>query len=160
MVNLVPWRRSDGGELAQRPDNPLLRLRNDFEALWDRFLTDWSGMAGMPMLTEPLGMGRGLEIDDRENEMVVRAEAPGFSPEEFNVHVTGDNNLVVRAEHKEEKKEGRRESFRVGRVQQSVALPAGIDVDKIEATYRNGVLEIRVPKTEQAKGKRIPVEAK
>lgn len=161
MVNLVPWRRREGGELAERPEHPLFRLRDDFTALWDRFLSDWSNMAmgTMPALAEPLGAMRGLDIDDRENEMVVRAEAPGFEPGEFNVQVMGDNTLMIRAEHKEEKKEEGREAFRMGRVQRMVTLPPGIEPDKIEAKYRNGVLEIHVPKGEQAKGKRITVQS-
>jgi len=161
MVSLIPWRRRESGELAERPEHPLFRLRDDFTALWDRFLNDWSSLARgtLPTLAEPFGAMRGLEIDDRENEMVVHAEAPGFEPGEFNVQVMADNTLVIRAEHKEERKEEGREAFRMGRFQRMVTLPPGIEPDKIEAKYRNGVLEIHVPKGEQAKGKRITVQS-
>lgn len=159
MVSLIPWRRREEGELVERSEHPLFRLREDFENLWDRFLTDWSSMAAMPMFGDQFGMGRGLEVDDQENELVVRAEAPGFSPEDLDVQVTPNNHLLIRAEHKEEKKEKGRESFRYGKIQRTVPLPQGVEADKIEAKYRNGVLEVHVPKGEQAKGKRIPIQA-
>jgi len=158
MVGLVPWRRSEVGPLAEWPEHPLLRLREDFEALWDRFGTDWASMGGFPTPAEPFGPRRGLEVDDQENELVVRAQAPGFNPEELEVQVTPNNNLLIRAEHKEEQKEKGRQAFRFGRIQQTVALPRGVDTDKIEAKYHNGLLEIHVPKGEPAKGKRIEVQ--
>lgn len=158
MVGLVPWRHREGGPVTERPEHPLLRLREDFEALWDRFLTDWSSMIGLPTQAEPFRPGRGLEVDDQEDELIVRAQAPGFSPDELDVQVTPGNNLLIRAEHKEEKKEKGREAFRFGRIQQTVALPRGVETDKIEAKYHNGVLEIHVPKGEAAKGKRIEVQ--
>ncbi len=94
--------------------------------------------------------------------MVVRAEVPGFEPGEVDVQVSG-NLLTVKAEKKEEKKgkdgDGRYEERRYRTFHQSVTLPPGTDPGKIEARYKNGLLEVHVPKSEQAKGKRIPVKA-
>lgn len=158
MVSLIPWKRREG-EIAETPEHPLLRLREDFESLWDRFLTDWSSMAGVPMLAEQFGLRGGLDVEDQENELVVRAEAPGFGPDELDVQVTPNNNLLIRAEHKEEQKEKGRQAFRYGKIQRTVPLPRGVEADKIEAKYRNGILEVHIPKGEGAKGKRIQVQA-
>ena len=91
--------------------------------------------------------------------MSVRAEAPGFEPSDFDIQVRGDQ-LVLRAAHKaeaEEKERGYRE-WRRQEFYQSVPLPAGIDADKVEATYRNGILSVTLPKTEEGKGRRIQVK--
>jgi HSP20 family protein len=129
----------------------LTEMRRELDSLFDRFFGDWPLLAGdgWPM------MGWGFDIDDRENEIVVRADAPGFEPEDFNVEIVGDS-LVLRAEHKEE---GNGRSYRHGRLYRRVTLPHGVEADKIEARYHNGVLEVHVPKGEEAKGKRIEVKA-
>jgi HSP20 family protein len=123
-------------------------------SLFDRFFGDWPAWAGgdWPMT------GWGDDVDDKESEFVVRADAPGFEPDDFNVEIVGDS-LVLKAEHKEEEKEGNGHRYRHGRLYRRIALPHGVEADKIDARYHNGVLEIRVPKGEQAKGKRIAVKA-
>jgi HSP20 family protein len=88
---------------------------------------------------------------------VLRADAPGFEPDEFDVQISG-NQLILKAEHKEEQVEGETRGYRYGRLYRTVPLPAGVVEDKIAATYRNGVLELHLPKGEQAKGRRIDVK--
>ena len=100
-----------------------------------------------------------LDVQDNDDAVVVRAEAPGFEPSDFDLEVRGDQ-LVLRAEHKvqtEEKERGYRE-WRRQEFYRSVPLPAHVDPNKVEATYRNGVLNVSLPKTEHGKAKRIEVK--
>ena len=104
----------------------------------------------------------GLDVDDTGKEFVVRAEAPGFEAGDFDVQVTG-NLLTIRAEHKQEA-EDKKDDYhyqerRYGRFQRSVTLPAGAATDKVEARYRNGVLEVHLPRSPEAQGRRIEVKA-
>lgn len=158
MKSLMPWKRrgeeSGSTALAESPRDSLRQMRRELDSLFDRFFGDW-----------PLAFGRdwpmmelGLDVDDEESELVVRADAPGFEPGDFNIEVVGDN-LVVKAKHKEETKKGNGRHYRSGRLYRSMTLPDGIDAEKIDARYHSGVLEIHVPKTEAAKGKRIEVKA-
>src|SRR4051794_1308763 len=96
MFNLTPWRRrgSDGGQLAPRNEFPLNRIRDEFDALFDRYFTNW------PAPFE----GWGLDVEDVGNEVVVRAEAPGFEAGDFDIQISG-NLLTLRAEQKKEEKE-------------------------------------------------------
>jgi HSP20 family protein len=156
MFNLTPWRRhgSDGGQLAPRNEFPLNRIRDDFDALFDRFFTNW------PAPFE--GWGRegawGLQVEDAEKEVVVRADAPGFEAGDFDIQISG-NLLTLRAEQKKEEKEKESGSYYAERrLQRSVTLPAGVDPEKVEARYRNGVLELKLPKTPEAQAKRIEVK--
>ena len=102
--------------------------------------------------------GWGLDVDDRDDAVIVRAEAPGFEPEDFDLQVRGQQ-LIVRATRKTDSAEdggarrwGRRELYH------TVTLPAGIDENKVEARYRHGVLTVTLPKTEEGKGRRITVQ--
>jgi HSP20 family protein len=158
MKSMIPWKRrnENGGStaLAERPRDALTQMRGELDSLFDRFFGDWPTPAGRdwPM------MGWGFDVDDKENEIVVRADAPGFEPDDFNVEIVGEN-LVLEAEHKEEEKKGNGRHYRHGTLYRRVALPHGVETDKIEARYHNGVLEVHVPKGEEAKGKRITVKA-
>ncbi len=161
MFNLIPWKKRNkekGRELAPYKGHPLAELRDEFDALFDRFLSRWAEPFG-DLIPSRFG---GLDVEDGDQEMVVRAEVPGFEPGEVDVQVSG-NLLTVKAEKKEEKKgkdgDGRYEERRYRTFHQSVTLPPGTDPGKIEARYKNGLLEVHVPKSEQAKGKRIPVKA-
>jgi HSP20 family protein len=133
---------------------PFYRLREEFDRLLDQFLPGWPG---------PWEGGRrdgwGLDMQEDDNTVTVRAEAPGFEPDDFDIQVRGDQ-LVLRAAHKAEAEEKER-GYRAWRRQEfyrSVPLPAGIDADKVDAAYRNGILTLTLPKTEQTRGRRIQVK--
>jgi HSP20 family protein len=112
----------------------------------------------MPFQAGWQGQTWGTDLRDAGKEFVVRAEAPGFEPNEFDVRVSGDV-LTVSAEHKAEVKEGEQVTEQeYGSFQRSIMLPGGVDPNKVEARYRNGVLEIHLPKTPEAQGRRIEVK--
>lgn len=88
----------------------------------------------------------------------MRTEAPGFEAGEFDVQISG-NQLVIRAEHKVEQKEEAGSAYQYGTFYRSLPLPLGVEPDKIDARYHNGILELHLPKSEKGRGKRIPVNA-
>ncbi len=102
-----------------------------------------------------------VEVYETDQEVVVRAEVPGVDPKSLAVTVQ-DNTVCIEAEAKEEQEErGRtylRRELRYGRFQRTVALPAEVQAEAAKASYRNGVLEVRVPKSERAKPKQVRVE--
>lgn len=158
MKSLIPWKqRSEergGSTLIERPRDVLMQMRHELNSLFDRFFGDRPAMTGDGWPT----MRWGFDVDDREDEIVVRAEAPGFESNDFSVEVVG-NRLVLTAQRKEECKRGDGCHFRQGRLYRTVTLPHGVEADKIEASYHNGVLEVCVPKGQEAKGKRIMVKS-
>jgi HSP20 family protein len=151
--------RQEQQPLARGMRHPLVRLRDDFQSLFDRLLGGWAG---------PIDWMRGperfwdLDVHDTDKEMVVRAEAPGFEPDDFTIDLCG-HTLTIHAEHKqskEEKQEGIQVSERRwGRMDRSVTLPAPVDASKVDARYHNGVLEIHLPRTEEAQRRRIEVKS-
>lgn len=151
--NLIPRQHPAKSGLAEHDSSKeFAEFRDNFDRLMSQFLQgDWD---------EVRSQSWGCDVQDSEDELVVRAEAPGFDPEEIDVHLSGDR-LVIQAEHKaEQKTDGNGRYSHYGKFYRSMNVPSGIEADKIEANYKNGVLEVHLPKGEQARSKRISVAAK
>lgn len=151
MFGMTPWRlRKADGNLQTRNADPFMTLRREFDSLIDQFFSErW-----------PEGQGQhhggwGLDLEDKGNEYIVHAEAPGFEPGDFDVQLTGDT-VTVKAEKKQESKE---HGNRYRSYERTFSLPYGAAADKVEATYRNGVLELHLPKSKEAVGRKIEVKA-
>ena len=103
MFGLIPWKRSRRQELTTQWNDPwentLASLRQEMDRLFQRFLSP--GWENQAWSWETWFEG----LQDQGDHYLVRMAAPGFEPEEFDISVSG-NRLVVRAEHKPEKKEG------------------------------------------------------
>jgi HSP20 family protein len=153
MFSLIPWKKEPTRTMAAPPQNehPLVRMRNQFDQMFDRLLGGWGGPGAWDRLLSP-----GLDVDETEKEYVVRAEAPGFEAENFDVQLCG-NQLVIRAERKEEELNGNAQSFGQRQLYRSVTLPGVADLDQAQARYRSGILELHLPKRPEAQGKRIAV---
>jgi HSP20 family protein len=158
MASLIPWRKERDGlkSLGQGFDSSLSQLRNEFETMLDRFFGRWPSFISGEGGTQHFW---GLDLDDTGKEIVVRAEAPGFEPGDFDIRITG-NTLTIQAERKQESKEGKGETFfSQRRLQKSVTLPAEVEADKVDCRYKNGILELRLPRTAEAQAKRIEVKS-
>lgn len=141
------------------PGAGMLRLRDEFDRLLDRF----SRLPELGLGEELGAVTPRLDVYETDKEVVVKADLPGMKKEDLEVTVSeGVLTLKGALKQDEEVKESgyyRRER-RCGSFARNVALPASVDADKTQASFRNGVLEIRVPKMaeEVARGKRITVE--
>jgi HSP20 family protein len=139
-----------------RRTNPtgLGRLQDQMNDLFENFFGDWSGSAA---LRAPLPM----DISEDDEQITVNAELPGMKNDDIDISVQNDM-LTISGEKKDERKETGRNFYhserQYGRFQRSLRLPAPVDADKVAATYRDGVLSITLPKSEQARAKRITVQ--
>ena len=104
-----------------------------------------------------------VDMIDRDDQVVVRAEVPGVRKEDLKVSLT-DNDITIegRTEHKAEEK---REDYcynemSSGEFKRTLSLPAQVDSAKAEATMKDGMLEIRLPKAERARRREIDVDIK
>ena len=146
--------QSRGGGLAQFID--LNRIRSEI----DHLLQDpFSALTQGTSFFE--GWTPALDIYEDKDKYVAKGELPGMKKEDIDVSLDG-NTLTISGERKreEEKKEGdtyRSERY-FGRFQRTVTLPAAVDANKIQALYKDGVLTVTVPKTEEAKPKQIEVK--
>ena len=102
-----------------------------------------------------------LDMHEEKDALVVRAELPGIKKEDLDVSLDGDM-LTIKAEKKEEEvaEEATYHTTerRFGYYSRSVSLPVHVDADKVAAAFKDGILEIKLPKTEEAKPRHIEVK--
>lgn len=148
------WTHATPRDRGIRGITLMRRMESEFEQFFNRYARHW------PMTADRLGNGwrRGPDVEDKEDSLIVRAEAPGFEVGDFDIQLS-DNRLILRTCRKKETKEKESEYQEQCECYESMPLPPGIDKDKIDARYHNGILTITIPKTAQAKAKRIAVKS-
>ncbi len=101
-----------------------------------------------------------VDIYETDAGLVLKAELPGFSKEDVTVEIH-DHTLTLRGERTRESAVKAEQYHQVERIygafQRAFSLPATVDREQVQATYKDGVLELRLPKVEAAKPKRIAV---
>ena len=124
-----------------------------FERVWETDFPEW------PVLGE---WSPKLDLADTKDAVVVKAEVPGIDPKEIALSLH-DQTLTIKGEKKEEKEEKDEQYYRMersyGAFARSLRLPVPVDAGKVTATFKNGVLTVKLPKGAGAKGTTIPIKA-
>jgi HSP20 family protein len=166
--DLIPWGRTRTSVPSLMPGeevSPFMTLHREMNRLFDDMLSRFD--PGMPSLVgrTPGWAGAGwpsVEVNATDNEVRVSAELPGMDEKDIEVLVDNDV-LTIRGEKKSESEDqGRRFSERYyGRFERSIALPFEVEEEKAEASFKNGVLTVTIPKSATAKdtAKRIAIYA-
>jgi len=145
-MNLIRW--SPFGELEdiQNRLNRIVNGRPPAPADDGVFFADW---------TPP------VDIEETDKEFVIKAELPDIKKEEVKVE-TLDGVLTIEGERKQEKEEKGKKFYKVersyGKFVRQFALPAEVDAAKIQAEFKDGMLNVHLPKTAVAKPKAIEVK--
>lgn len=147
MLQLVPRR---GNWLSLMPDIDL----------FDRMFGDWT----VPSLwSEERVVVPAFDISETEKEYVISGEIPGIEPKDLEVTLT-DGILSIKGEKKQESEEKEENYHRVerhyGSFQRSFRLPENIKRDDLDASYKDGILKLTLPKLEQIEVKKIEVKEK
>lgn len=152
MIRLLP---KTGTRLPWRPwdefDARLRKFMEDFEE-------DFESRFGRTVEWSPA-----IELIEKDDEFLLTAEVPGLSPENVDIDVEEDV-LTIRGEKKEEWEE-KKPRYHIwersyGKFQRSFTLPRSVDPEKIEAEFKNGLLSVRLPKTMEAKARKVEIAAK
>lgn len=126
---------------------------------WFHPLSHWPQWGTLPAPFE--GRTPKVDVIDRDNEVVVKAELPGVKKEDLDVSV-GDNSVTIRActkqESKEEKENYYRSEISRGEFTRTVGLPAAVDAEKAKAKFSDGLLELTLPKVNGAKRRSVKVD--
>jgi HSP20 family protein len=135
------------------PFREMTSVQDNFDRLWRGMLEGRRGQESwLPA----------VDVFDTKDAVVLKAELAGMKPDDIEIEVD-DNVLTLKGERKFEEKVDDERYYRVerryGSFQRSIALPQGVKADDIQATYEDGVLEVRVPKAEEEKPKKIAVTA-
>ena len=133
----------------------------------DRMMDDFFGRRMRPWWPERWPRGDSdittpaVDVYEEKDEIVVKAELPGMDKNDIEVNIS-DSELTLKGQKKKEEKIEEENYYRCersyGAFLRSVELPKDVQADKIKASFKNGILEVRLPKTEEAKTREIKVK--
>jgi HSP20 family protein len=149
-------RRPRGGDLFPE----MVPLRTMMDRLFESAFTTPFWREGRLGLTGDQGW-LGMDVDEDDEAVYVRYQLPGIDPKDVNITVQ-DNLLTIDGETRRTTPEGRRsvsQGITYGRFQRQFTLGSAVDSERAEANYQDGVLEIRLPKTEAGKRRTIQVKS-
>jgi len=145
--------------ISRRPSpfGELVTLRQAMDRLFeDSFVrprTSWAAGTGE-------GAALPLDVTTTPDSLVVEAALPGARPDDVEITVE-DGTLTIRATTASERREGEGDylvqEIRRGEFSRSISLPSGLEADRAEASFENGVLSLRIPKAEQVKPRQIRI---
>ena len=148
MVSLIPWRETD---------RRVAPARREIDRLFGQFL-NWDALPDVLSRSEWMPS---VDVSETDKEVIVNAELPGMDAKDIDISLSGDV-LMLRGERKhehEEKKENyHRVERRYGSFSRTLQLPAEVDRENVDATYKDGVLRVTLQKTERCSAKKIQVK--
>jgi len=156
--------KKDKGALVQRETMQPVSPFAEMEQVMDTFFRDPFSLFTHPLMTRSLGRGMELapsvDIYEDDGEVVVKAEVPGVKKDDLEITIT-ENSLTISGEKKQEdkveKKDYHRIERRYGSFSRSFRLPEDVNGNKAKASFKDGVLEIRIPRSKEAKKKKIAI---
>ncbi len=146
-------------ELARwSPFHEVSRLRDEMDRIWEDFFGPGRRVL-RPMTEEWIPA---VDISDTADKVIVKVEVPGMDAKNIEISLSGDV-LTIKGEKKAEREEKVESLYLAersyGSFARSLRLPAAVEADKIEASYKKGVLTITCPKKEELKPKQIIIKA-
>jgi HSP20 family protein len=156
-MSLIRW--NPARELATWPSE-LWNMQREINRLFDNFFRGGmqdDGSFGLSSWTPA------VDIAEHDNEFVVKVELPGVSKDD--VKITLESNILTIRGEKKQDRETKEENYHrlermYGSFQRSFTLPSTVRSDKIDATFKDGILTITLPKAEEARPKQIEVKVK
>jgi HSP20 family protein len=140
------------------PERSIFSLKSDMDRLFDNFFTDRSSQLQSYTDITPI-----VDVEETDHEFLISVEIPGIKKDD--IKITFENNYLTISGEKKNKKDVKNENFHhsersYGKFSRTLAIPAGVMLDNIEAEYEQGVLSVKIPKAEEAKPKQIEVKVK
>lgn len=155
-MNLVHGKQN---YLSRRSPGDLFSIQRELRDLFDLSLSKWWKEPHEGFMEN--AWSPSLDIYESKDNLLVKADLPGLKKEDIKVSVQA-GTLIIEGEKKSEKENKDKGTLRTertyGSFYRAIALPAAVDESKVKAVYKQGVLELTLPKTEEAKPKQIAIE--
>ncbi|PPB81492.1 HSP20 family protein [Albidovulum inexpectatum] len=161
--DLIPWARKDeAGDAKGSDQNPIAALQREMNQVFENFMNRFG--KGLGQLDWPWGNSEAKsDVVQTDGAVEVSIELPGMDMKDIEVTVT-DDMLTVKGEKKIERQEEKKGYYlserSYGAIYRTIPLPPGVDGEKAEATFKNGVLTIRLPQTPEAQARVKHIEVK
>ena len=138
------------------PFKGLAALRDELDRVWDHFIKDFPGKELLRGEWVP-----SVDVSETKDKVVVKAEVPGMEAKDLDISLT-DSILTIKGKKRHEK-EDQDEDYHVvessyGSFSRSIRLPSEVQADKVKADYHNGILKVTLPKSEEAKEKKVTIQ--
>ena len=164
ITDLIPWKKNeDRLAVRGREMDPFVQMRREIDQMFNGMLADWTGP--MNLLDRHFGNWMPqIDVNETAKEIRVTAELPGMEEKDLEVSLV-DRALTIKGEkseeHEEEKGDVHRSERQYGMFERTIPLPSEVEVDKVKASFKKGVLKITLPKTKEAQSNRrvIPVQS-
>lgn len=136
-----------------------------FEGMFEEpfSLRNWKGFPSLRKMREFMAFSPVVDMYDNEKEIVVKAEVPGMDKKDIKISVS-DSTLTIKGEMKKEEETKEEDYYYAersyGSFSRRLELPSKVQESKIKANFKNGILEIHLPKAPEAKAKEIKIEEK
>ena len=159
---LVPWRQSKSAAPAKREGDPFFAMQNEMNRVFENFFksTPSTGIWGSD---GEYAFSPSIDVNDSEKELTVRAELPGLKEEDLDISID-DEYLTLKGEKKfeEERKENGATYVEssYGSFQRVIPLGVDIDLDAVDASMKNGVLTIALPKKDSPNQKKRTISVR
>ncbi len=152
-VDVSPW--SPVADLS----TDIFSIRDEMNRMFDRFFNrgtlEDDGIAMHAIVPD-------VDIVEKDDAYILKAELPGVSKDDVKITLR-ENLLTIKGEKKKEKEEKNRNSYRsermYGTFERTFTLPSMVRDERIQANFKDGVLTVEIPKSEEVKPKEIPVKA-
>ena len=148
---LMPWKKRSSAMKRSDAEHPLDHLHREIDDLFDTFRAN----------NELVAFSPAVDILEEEDHFLIKADLPGMSESDIDIRVH-DGMLLLSGKRDDERAEEREGSYyrerRHGSFSRQFKLGSNVDPETIEATYNNGVLEVKLPKKEEAKPRQIKVK--
>lgn len=156
--------KKEKGALVQREETKPVSPFAEMERYFEHFFRNPFAMMTHPIMQSTMlksaDMSPSVDIFEEGDEVVVKAEIPGVEKKDLDVSIT-ENSLTLSGEKKQEQKVEKKDYHRIersyGSFSRSFRLPDNVDGSKAKANFKDGVLEIRMPKTKETKKKKIEI---
>ena len=151
--------KEEGKEIARSERRPLMPLRDIDRWLDDFFMRPFAlPRARMSAMQEIMP---DVDIFESDGDVVMKAELPGMKKEDIEVTLS-DGSITISGEKKQEEEIKKKDYYKVersyGSFCRTFSLPSEVKADKAKSTFKDGVLEVRMPKSEEAKSKEVKVK--
>jgi len=158
---LTPWTGSRGVTPFVR--DPFTSFRREVDRLFDDFFAPAEARSFGAPAAATSGAWPSIDVNETDQAYTVTAEAPGLEEKDVELNLR-DNVLTISGEKRQEHKEGDGGRTYVerfyGKFQRTIPFEAEVDADKVQATFKNGVLSVSLPKNPQARDKTRKIEIK
>jgi len=157
MRTLIPWRWKEG---QSGPNNTITEFKKKGNDLFNRA---FGSSRWLPAFHFTRGFTPSFDVSETDEDIIVKAELPGVDPKEVEVNLMG-STLTVKGEKKEEREDKTENMHRIersfGSFSRSVTLPCEVKEDEIEATFKDGLLNLKLPKAQSGKKRSIKIDVK